>query len=255
MNTQNPDYTPNCLSFDSRVDTHQPIYRVTTVDRLTDLIEKRANILVHPSKWDDPFENYFLKSKFRYNGMSVGVDQLRSEIFGQCWTLNQQETDALWRIYSPDKNGVRIKSTIDKVFRPLVKQHIKYWYASTYFGKVTYVQQQQLSTIMKNYVLDAHDLASTDGQVIIDSLLIKREAFKHENEVRVIYRGKPNLDDGMHSYEINPQDFIKELLFDPRMDEKEYQGFENQFKKLLPVCPISQSDLYRGPDYTIEIKD
>lgn len=255
MNLETLASVDNCLNFVPKVNDAQSIYRVMPVERLLQLIHDKRNILVHPSKWDDPFENFFLKSKFTYNGISVGVDQLRSEIFGQCWTLNEQETDALWRIYSPEKNGVRVKSTLSKVLNPLIAQNITDYFHKTYIGKVHYVPEDDLKSAMESADLDSMDFTFASGIMIIRSLLTKRTAFEHENEVRVIYRGKPNLVGGIHGYDINPQEFIQELLFDPRMDEKEYQGFENQFKTLLPSCQISQSTLYRVPDFTVNIKD
>lgn len=245
----------NCLNFVPKVNDAQSIYRVMPVERLLQLIHDKRNILVHPSKWDDPFENFFLKSKFTYNGISVGVDQLRSEIFGQCWTLNEQETDALWRIYSSNKDGVRLKSTLSNVITPLIIQNQGDYNHKVYIGKVEYVDEGELEETMRSAIIDSANFSFNNGQMIINSLFIKRKAFEHENEVRVIYRGKPNLIGGIHGYDINPQEFIQELLFDPRMDEKEYQGFENQFKALLPSCQISQSTLYRVPDFTVNIKD
>ena len=72
--------------------------------RLLELFQTRHNVLVAPEKWDDPFENFILKS-----------DRVsRRGWYGQCWTW-QRASDAMWRIYSGDKNGVRMRSTPAKL--------------------------------------------------------------------------------------------------------------------------------------------
>jgi hypothetical protein len=50
------------------------------------------------------------------------VDDLQLEqgnsFYGQCWSLTR-ESDAMWRIYSPNEDGVKVKTTIRKLFTPL----------------------------------------------------------------------------------------------------------------------------------------
>lgn len=40
-----------------------PIYRVYSMKWFKDLITTKTNGLVNPAKWEDPFENFFLKSQ------------------------------------------------------------------------------------------------------------------------------------------------------------------------------------------------
>lgn len=89
--------------------------------------------------WDDPFENFILQGRGRTsNGRTVSFG-MRESLFGQCWTLNW-ESDAMWRIYSPDKNGVKIRTTIKKLFEsiynaiPTGKRNV-----SCFIGKVEYL--------------------------------------------------------------------------------------------------------------------
>ncbi|GAB1443366.1 hypothetical protein MASR2M39_22060 [Ignavibacteriales bacterium] len=248
------EYSRNFLNFRTQIEADTPVYRVIPIKRLLDLIQDKTNVLVHPSMWDDPYENFLLKSKFKWNGFNIDVSNLRDRVFGQCWTLNSQETDALWRIYSPEKDGVRLKSSIKQVFAPLVAQNND-WYISAYFGKVRYFNQERMKKVMQNYVLESLNFGLTNGIDIIYSLMSKREAFKHEKEVRLVYRGTPNRSDKLHGYSINPQKFIHELLFDPRIDEQDYQNYKEQLQILIPKCLISHSDLYKGPDFTVIIKD
>lgn len=42
----------------------------------------------------------------------------RSDFYGQCWTL-KSTSDAMWRIYSPKKDAVRVRTTIRKLAESL----------------------------------------------------------------------------------------------------------------------------------------
>jgi hypothetical protein len=49
-----------------------PVYRVFSLRWFKDMITYRRNGLVRTSKWDDPFENFFLKSTVRTQSGEIG---------------------------------------------------------------------------------------------------------------------------------------------------------------------------------------
>src|SRR5208337_1102621 len=88
------------------------IYRVFPIRWFRDMVETKTMGLARPSRWDDPFENFYLKCKVRLATGEIGsLKLIASKWYGQCWTKNR-ESDAMWRIYSPDKCGVRVSTTI-----------------------------------------------------------------------------------------------------------------------------------------------
>ncbi|OPY56771.1 MAG: hypothetical protein A4E55_01944 [Pelotomaculum sp. PtaU1.Bin035] len=86
-------------------------------------------------------------------------------------------------------------------------------------------------------------------------MALKREAFKHENEVRLLvclqgYREIENIwDISVVGFSINPNTFIKLVTFDPRSDE----WFVDTMKKYCHSkglkCPIEKSTLYERNFY------
>jgi hypothetical protein len=109
----------NYLNFSS-LNRGMKLYRYIRLKRLYELFDDRVNVLVHPSKWDDPFENFVLNSQFTYpDGTSSGDIGLRLRMYGQCWTT-ASVSDALWRIYCPKEcgkiDGVRIRTTLGGLF-------------------------------------------------------------------------------------------------------------------------------------------
>ncbi len=223
-----------------------PVFRVIPIDRLLQLFNEKKNTLVKPELWDDPFENFFLKSKGRSaNNTIISLDDLRKNLYGQCWTLNEEETDALWRIYSPFKNGVRIKTTVNKLFDSFFNESDDYAPISYFVGRVFYDDEDKIVNYFEKN-LNAGDLLQTDGKGIVKTLLIKRKEFKHENEARLIYfNQRKKITDNFFKYNFDTNNIIEEILFDPRMEHALYQTYESIIKNFGFAGSIIKSKLYQ----------
>jgi hypothetical protein len=81
------------------------LYRTFGIERLFQLLTEKKLTLLEPSKWDDPYERAL------QNLVTGQNQQIKPGVFGLCWTL-QGRSDAFWRIYSPNKLGVRISTTV-----------------------------------------------------------------------------------------------------------------------------------------------
>jgi hypothetical protein len=96
---------------------NQPIYRIYALNRFEELLASSDDALVNPTKWDDPFESFFLEAtevKDNSTGEIISLKNLAADWYGQCWS-KKAESDAMWRIYSPDKMGVKVRTTVRKL--------------------------------------------------------------------------------------------------------------------------------------------
>jgi hypothetical protein len=233
----------------------EPIFRIISINRLFQLFETRNNVLVKPNKWEDPFETFISKSitklKFEHEkGNTVGI---KDDLYGQCWTRTR-ESDAMWRIYSPNKNGVRISTTPRKLLNSLAltigsaKKHY-----SSYIGKVNYLSTSELKEYVNKNV-DRWVYFDFDGRGLASSLLFKRIAFEHENEVRLIYNSKFKgyKDSEIFSYRINPLELIDDIIFDPRIEYAEFKRHKKNLIQFRFEKKIVKSMLYHIPDFKIK---
>jgi hypothetical protein len=81
--------------------------------------------------------------------------------------------------------------------------------------------------------------------------LIKRTAFKHEKEVRLIYFGdaKNYHDGGLYSYEIDPHELITQIMADPNRDRKNWPSDRQRIKDETGFRgEIMRSKIYDPPD-------
>ena len=229
----------------SEKEQSKPIYRIISIKRLFELFEMNKNILVHPSLWDDPYENLILKSKVRSNAGEIVNYRFHKNFYGQCWSLHRA-SDAMWRIYSPDKRGIRIKTTPNKLLSSLYQGGAEDPSRSCVIGKVRYLSEKRLlgfgNSIYKNGSLSKDNL--------FHSLLVKRLAFKHEREVRLMYYDLHDSERSKKfSYYFNPHEVIDQLMIDPRLTKEEAFNIKSELIKVTGYeGPIKRSLLYAVPE-------
>lgn len=237
---------------ESEYDDH--IYRIISYNRFLELFDSRKNTLVKPKLWEDTFENFTLKSKIKYsNGIEIALDT-HERLYGQCWTTSRA-SDAMWRIYSPDKRSVRIRTTVNKLFESISNANAKRAMVDSCIGKVKYLSESQITS-------QAKQAFSKNGQMtfgnLFRSLLVKRKAFAHEKEIRLIQLdwGFQVPSDDIYRYEIDPHELITQVMIDPRVSHEEFKRIKADIlTKTGYKGDIKRSLLYRLPEtVTVEVE-
>lgn len=219
-----------------------PIYRIFSIEHFCDLVLTETNTLVHPSKWDDPFENYLLNHKIetKYGPAS---NHSRKNIYGQCWTL-KEESDAMWRIYSSDKKGIKVKTTIRKLFDSFKQNCANLHNQYCYIGKVKYYKREDFKPIRAEF--EDSQKWSPNGSLEAKTLLYKREAFSHEEEIRLIsFHWEKNPKSELFKYKCNPFELFTEITLDPRLESEEVSRLYEKFEDLgIDNKIVQQSKIY-----------
>lgn len=238
----------------NRNEYNTPIYRFTLVDYLLRLLNKHENTLVSPRKWKDPFEDILSKFKFKQSNGEFYKHPFRDRVYGQCWT-EHGETDAAWRMYVPNGNGVCLKTNINKLYQSLIdSKDITYVKTHGYVGRVEYKKEYELRAWFKDKEWVKDHLLNIGCPKRAESLLFKRIEFKPENEIRLIYLEPNNkIEDEIYHYKVNPSDLIDEIIFDLRMDDSLYETFILITHKLGYSGKVQKSKLYQIPDFEISI--
>lgn len=117
------------------------IWRYIGLDKFLDLLVTQELFFSNAAKMSDRYEglipkrnqDYLLKS-LKNTGLSLHDAEIESQIrlrevnalkeltLLNCWTINQSESYALWKIYlGGSKSGVAIKSTVSKLKRAIEK--------------------------------------------------------------------------------------------------------------------------------------
>jgi hypothetical protein len=98
----------------------------------------------------------------RYNAHTIG------SLFFNCWHMNDSESDAMWKIYVAGTGGVAIRSNIARLKQCFQKA------------------QQEISLGQIEYIGDNHTSRGFYDHMV-QRFMRKRLAFRHEQEVRLVY--------------------------------------------------------------------
>ncbi|PBJ12926.1 hypothetical protein BSF43_18810 [Pseudomonas ogarae] len=186
------------------------LYRIMRFDHAVQVL-KGALYFSHPSQWDDPYETHV---KHSYD----------HAIFAQCWTTASM-SDAMWRIYSPNLLGVRLRTRVGKLTQVMKNYTVKNKSFKSRLEKVKYLDQSNYKKETKSIEAIMADEDFCNPSLGADLLCIKRLAFEHENEFRAILynstfeREESSVRKGVVvNYE--GVDLIDSVLFDPRAPDE-----------------------------------
>ena len=250
------DFISNLKVKDYKAFLNQPLYKFYSMRALAPLLTNEQLYIDRVNSWEDVYENFFLKEQFYSKSLGVTIDtsQYSNDIFGQSWT-SIPETDAMWRIYSSDKLGVRIETSTKKLFTAVFVDYM--CLGNTWLGEVMYETQEKINDFIIDY-------ARKDKDRIFHDLLpithfFKRKEFDHEHEIRLIKTIDGDSEKLVNSikrlaFKIDINDFIESYLLDPRLDDVTFQ----RQKELLisfgaDSGKISRSPLYEFTPIRIEV--
>ena len=258
FNTHQLSYD-ECISLPS-VRVHNPIelkqtiiYKYIPLKYLLVLLKEERLILNRVSSWEDPYENFFLKQRFVKPGdlkssYFTSVEDQTKGLYGMSWTL-QDESDSLWRIYSPDKLSVRISCSVERLIET-VSSEDNQW--GVWVDKVHYMSKRNMNSWLK----DCKSVASFDQFIekMSESFFIKRKAFKAEKEFRVIVNFFKKDTSSFVCFRCDPRSLIDSYFTDPRLNKYESKAV----RTALIDCGVDEnkiqaSNLYRFKPRKVEM--
>lgn len=240
-------------------DLDRPIYRIFPLWAFEDLLRVRRLVLVPPSYWQDPLEDISASI------MMQRPDNAQKELAGylhsarcQCWTF-EAGSDSLLRAYSrvtidplhqrncePRNEGVMVRTTPRKLSQALTSFAERVTWGKFYLGRVQYLANGEAVKKVCHVLCDKGPLEMGRGECRAQSLLLKRKAFAHEDEVRLIWicDDRRDVDEPM-SANVVPNQFIDEVTFDPRLMSFERREREDSAKALGYDGSFAESGLYQ----------
>ncbi len=225
------------------------LYRFLPFRRLLGLLQSDGLYVGRTAAWEDTYENFLAKAKITLHGQPLNYRGYIDNYFGQSWTLCA-ESDALWRIYSPDKTGVRISvKAADLEAVCLAADNKSQFKSFSSIRPVAYLEQEEIHEWMcevcKKFIPHMDDL--------VDSLFIKRKAFEHEREARLVIkryvRDENTPPEKCLIIPVDANSFIQEIMFDPRLSKEDASLHETVLKAVGFRGAISQSQLYGDVEF------
>lgn len=233
------------------------IYRFEELHWLLESFRVRKLVLRSPTTWDDHWENFLYKNKakIKSTGELAGLAGVFDRLYGQSWTLLSNDSDLIWRLFSPKGNRVRIRTTPANLLQAIWDSKDPYASMSYFVGSVTYGDEKEIASFMMNSKSATSIILDNKGLNQPKMLLVKRAHFRHEQEFRVIcFDHERKRSDGKNCIiDADPCCLYDELLFDPRFKPWEFKYWEKVFLELGYSKSIQRSTIYEFTPLEIEI--
>jgi len=175
-------------------DNHDvPIWRYMDITKFVWMLQNRALYFCQLLAMDDPFEGHytegmagaeeaFVKDWFppenesneakvkrdeaarkNFRFMLDHIKNMKQTMYINCWHMNEDDSLAMWKLYTPHGESIALRSTYRKLAQALPEQ--------CYFGRVHYI----------DYRTAMFDMFQTFNFVVR-----KRRSFEHERELRAV---------------------------------------------------------------------
>ncbi|MCX8478548.1 MAG: DUF2971 domain-containing protein [Chitinophagales bacterium] len=242
----------NIVNWDgfSERDLDTPVYRIFSFEKFITSLNDNSLYFVKPHLFEDPYEGFYLKKRINdSNGKISSV--LSSSFFIQCWTLHK-ESNLMWTAYAPNKDGIMVVTTVRKILE-FISGNVG---SDTdfRFGKINYMSEKNILSEFGDKIksVDEEKILS----IILETLFIKRNAFREEKEVRIVCQKRKsnieNLPETSLGFNLLQTDLFNELadkiVLDPRLDYTRIFKIKNLLNCYNLRMPIEQSTLYQMPE-------
>lgn len=163
------------------------VWRFVDFTKFVSMLENQSLYFARSDKLDDPFEGAFTKfdlvqlqsDETIEDGVKKAQIQNATDIqkyypktrFLNCWSMNEYESAALWKIFTNNNQGVAIQSTFQKFTECFSKSD-----QTIHVGQIDYLDYDNDSFGTNNVYLP---------------FLHKRKSFEYEHEIRAIIEDYP----------------------------------------------------------------
>jgi DUF2971 family protein len=219
------------------------LYRYISFRRFMDFVETKQISLSRIINWQDTWEIPSAKLPIQADDGSIRFSlwNIGESMFGQCWSLHE-ESDAMWRIYSQHNEGVVIQASVKKFD---LLEDIK-------FGALaSVIYYDDLKTALDRI----EGSPSHRNFEPFTQAFLKRRAFEHEKEVRLVTMDderclvkKPSEGVSRIDVDLDPLEFIEGITIDPRADDRHVAVLQKYCErtgfKIKPIRSTLYGNLY-----------
>ena len=185
------------------------------------------------------------------------------------WSLTP-ESDAQWRVYSTvvkdpktgrntaaEQEGVKVRTTPRTLLSLLWAASLTPPEDACFLGQVEYMSQERAAQRVANEVARERLNAFGGGLGHAETLLVKRDPFKHETEVRLVYVEHRDGCGSDHIFAVpfDPNSTFEEVMLDPRLHPDDVKEREAEFSSLGFKHPVKKSNLYQRVLYEIVLDE
>ncbi len=212
------------------------LFRYISLSQFVSFVESGQTHLSKVREWRDTWElpTSRLPTLMETGELEYPLWSISEETFGQSWSL-LSESDAMWRIYSPQKEGLMIQSSVSNF---VLFDEIRYGL----LAPVVYYQdlREGINELKRR----------PDYVPLFAPAFLKRRAFEHEHEVRLVTANDERCLGARHSRSshiqttLDPLKFIEAITVDPRGSDWYVEAIQMYCRRVGFSIEPRKSELY-----------
>lgn len=246
------------------------IWRYLKIEKFKDLIENKRIFFSRTDLFEDIFEgsvpkrevdyrpiesvkiSYFnnkpmtlKEAQARDNAMSETHKAFRRSYIVSCWHMNENKSEAMWKLYLNQDKGVAIKSTVGQLLNSLNENDFQF-----IDSKVRYIDyEKDIWFDPVEYPIKAYNMFAP--------FVHKRKSLKHENEFRILHNVPDAYSDANYwekqintkgkFFKIDLQNLLSEIIISPFVDEKFIDDIISILHEVSGLPNPKKSDLLKQP--------
>jgi hypothetical protein len=231
----------------SGIPPHGKIWRYIDFAKFVSLLDERALFFMRADKLLklDPYEGYFddMKTFVQQKNMDKETreyhEQLKeesrnkdpTELYVNCWHLNEVDSDAMWKIYATKDRGIAIQSSFWRLEECLKSST----YHSYEISKIKYVDHEEENIIYRN---------------VFERFLIKSISYQHENELRALIHETSYTHLGGFYVNVDLNKLIEKIFVSPMAPEWFFDLVKSLARQYgINESLIVKSKLYQPPTF------
>lgn len=198
---------------------HKLLYKHMPLENALRSLNEKYFWFANPSSWKDPFEKRFLEAKYIMNGKEVNFNW-KNKVFCTCLTQTLT-SEAYWNIYKHNNIGIEFRIYRKKLLEELKNLDGTY---KIFIGRAEYLKTSEIKRDLREIPFSppiAANIKINSDTFASRLFLLKRIAFKYEDEIRIIIVKKnPTKEVGIKvNYKCNNTDIIHQIVLDPNLGE------------------------------------
>ena len=219
------------------------LWRYMDFTKFVSLLEKSALFFCRPDQLGDPFEGSIspgtppILAGEPQVGTPIKQGNLDVRLFARlarvnCWHMGESESEAMWRLYTRERDGVAIKTVFGRFKEALVGEEC------VNVSRVSY----------RDYRTDTIPF----GNALLP-LLHKRISFQHEREVRAVYFCIPAEDASGGYCEVDIPRLVEEIVVAPFAEDWFVDLVRSLGKRYGIGDRVRPSSLSDAPTFTVPV--
>jgi len=233
------------------LEPHSTLWRYLSYDKFESLLETKSLFFCRADKFSDPFEGSIPREEVLYrpegerliqrrlnqpiderevqNSIKTQEDfhkNYRRYITINCWHINTNESDAMWRLYLKDNEGVAIQTSTERMNEVIDKIP-----ENIFLSKIRYIDYE------KEGFFNSETYPHLSKNIYVP-FIHKRKEFTHESEFRLLHEIDDDRNDNYWENQPNPKGIfirinvealIEKIYFHPTVNPE----IEEKIKKLV----------------------